>query len=196
MPKYFNFRDDRNQTRFDDLLKKERCHHHLPTSGHPRCKRNVIIGSPFCFQHRKNIRVGPSTLPNAGTGLFADNGTQNNAVVFDKNDQITDYHGENVSRAVISNRYGNRATAPYGIELNRDQAMDGALKRGLGTLINHQPKHKANTRFSVARNRQNVHLVATKKIRNHKEMFVNYGKTYKLREPGVSYSTNSSKYNI
>ena len=74
--------------------------------------------------------------------------------------------------------------------------MDGALKRGLGTLINHQPKHKANTRFSVARNRQNVHLVATKKIRNHKEMFVNYGKTYKLREPGVSYSTNSSKYNI
>jgi hypothetical protein len=95
------------------------------------------MGLPFCFQHRVkelNIKVAPSTIPNAGKGLFADNGTHDNAIVFEKNDKITTYYGDIVNRNTIIDRYGT-STAPYGLEITKNKYTDGAMKRGLGTLI-------------------------------------------------------------
>lgn len=191
MPQYFHYRSP--QTQFDGILKHERCRHIL-RNGH-RCKRNVILGLPFCFQHRSKIKVATSTIPHAGLGLFAHNGTDNDAVVFQKKDEIAPYYGELVTPAIREERYGTM-TAPYGLELTRQEAMDGALKRGLGTLVNHKPNREANTRFSVKRNKKEVNLVATKTIRNRKELFVNYGRQYKWNEPGVIYSTNKAKYKV
>lgn len=196
MPKYFHFRDG-NEIRFDGELKRKRCQYHLPT-GH-RCKRNVIIGLPYCFQHRVRtlkVRVAPSTVPNAGTGLFAYNGTNDNEFVFEKNETVAPYYGENVNHDTLTARYGDDATAPYGIEMSRTQYMDAALSRGLGSLTNHQNSNRTNTRFSVARDRRSVNIVATRRIRNNSELFVNYGRQYRMIEPGVTYSTNSSRYHV
>lgn len=202
MPQYFHFRSPDTQSpsvkslllhSFDDELKTERCPHILYNG--LRCKRNVTMGLPFCFQHRGNLKVDTSTIPNAGKGLFANNGSKDDAVVFEKNDIITPYYGELVAPAVILDRYGDY-TAPYGLEITQDRYTDGALRRGLGSLINHKPDKYANVRFSIKRNKQEVNLVATKTIRNKKELFVNYGRRYKFNEPGVYYSTNHAKYKL
>jgi len=191
MPKYFHFRGP--DSHFDGQLVMEQCRH--TKANGVRCKRHVVIGLPYCFQHRKRLKVGTSTIPNSGLGLFADNGSNNNDIVFQNKDEIIPYYGQQVTRNDIINRYGT-STAPYGIQVTNANFQDGALKRGLGTLVNHKSNKDANVRFSVKRNKRDVGLVATKRIRNKQELFVNYGKSFKLRQPRVFYSTNHSKYSL
>ena len=77
-------------------------------------------------------------------------------------------------------RYGSY-TAPYGIQISKRQNEDGALHRGIGSLVNHPPHNgRSNARFSVSK--QRIVLVATKNIRNNQEIFVNYGRDYRFNE--------------
>ena len=51
MPQYFHYRNTPDDISWDEQLKTKRCEFHK-TDGQ-RCKRNVIIGLPYCFQHRE-----------------------------------------------------------------------------------------------------------------------------------------------
>jgi hypothetical protein len=184
MPYKFTFKVQ-NETYFAANLICEQCRGQ--TKHGIRCSRNTCIGTSWCFQHlasNKHLRIQKSTLPNAGKGIFAVDVTSKEptTIVFRNGQQIIAYDGEMIHKDTTQERYGDY-TAPYGIRVTRTIDEDGALHRGIGTLVNHQPTKRANARFSVARNPTRIVLVATKNIHHGKEIFVNYGSDYRFNEP-------------
>ena len=79
------------------------------TKNGARCKRTVCIGLPYCFSHLaslKHLKIKPSTIPNAGKGLFAiDNTKRPNAVIFNQNAVICEYNGEIIDKNELIHRY-------------------------------------------------------------------------------------------
>ena len=72
MPYRFTFIID-NQVRYTALLHGTRCTHINPHN-HRRCTRKVYIGINLCWQHDRTdlkLKIAPSTISNAGKGLFA-----------------------------------------------------------------------------------------------------------------------------
>ena len=65
-------------------------------------------------------------------------------------DEIIPYFGENVTRHELDRRYGHNNTAPYGIQ-KRNGFEDGALSRGVGTLVNHKPEGRDNVALKNSR---------------------------------------------
>ena len=195
MPNFFEFSIN-HRIRFRGQLTTEQCS--CISSIGRRCRNKTVIGSGYCWQHLlsiKHLRIKPSTIPNAGEGLFALNkripiGT----LMFQEGDKLVEYHGEIINHNELERRYGDK-TAPYGIEINHNRYEDGALLRGVGTLINHKPLRQSNCRFSISKNNRNpqlnnkINIVATKNIYNGDELFVYYGDDYRFHEPGVSYRT-------
>ncbi len=66
-----------------------------------RCRRQVIIGYEYCFQHlksEKHLTIHNSTLPGAGLGLFAyaygNVNAQPPAIVFKIGDTICQYQAK------------------------------------------------------------------------------------------------------
>ncbi len=80
------------------------------------------------------------------------------------------------------------------MELHKKVFEDASVIRGIGALINHFPS-KANCRLSINRNNRCV-IVASKNIRNGDELYLNYGRQYKLHENVVATSTNKSKFKV
>lgn len=189
---YFHFETPDNET-LHLKLNVERCHY-IKGDGQ-QCKNRVCIGTPFCHIHRKyeyKLKIMQSTIPNAGIGLFVQNDEEpENAIIVKKNAKICPYAGEIINREELLRRYGDY-TAPYGIQISNDIYEDGAVFRGIGSLINHS-RRNANCRFSVGRNKK-INIVAIKNIRNGKELFVDYGNDYVMHEYGVVYKTNRNKY--
>lgn len=78
-------------------------------------------------------------------------------------------------------------TAPYGIHINRDRFEDGAIHRGVATLVNQSPRaNMTYARFGVSRNR--IVLFTNKNIRNDAEILVRYGNEYRFDE-NTQYAT-------
>ncbi len=154
-----------------------------------------MIGTGYCFQHLrkyKHLRIGTSTLAGAGKGLFAyDKAKGVNDIVFKEGEEIIPYDGELIDEEELDNRYTEHYTAPYGIEISKikDLYEDGALHRGVGSLVNHANMSKADVRFSITK-KDRVVLRATKAIRNNQELFVNYGREYRFSEP----TSNTTKF--
>lgn len=188
MPYIFKFLIN-HHLHFEAPLESEQCV--ATTNSGQRCKRNTVIGCGYCYTHLlklKHLRIKTSTIEGAGKGLFALDPTESdNAIIFKKDDKIIKYDGELVDRDELDERYGGY-TAPYGVEISRtkDEYEDGALHRGVGTLVNHSTRD-ANCRFSVTRN-GNIVLKATRNIRNNKEILVDYGRNYNFNED-TSYKT-------
>ena len=110
-----------------------------------------------------------------------------NAIILRTGTKLIEYDGELVDSTTLEERYGDD-TAPYGIHINRDRFEDGALHRGVGTLVNQSPvANRTNARFGVSKNR--IVLFATKNIRNGQEIFVRYGSEYRFNE-NTQYTTN------
>lgn len=170
----FTFTDQENRARqFKCVLKSQQCEA-KSKSGH-RCKKRTTIGIPLCWIHLKNdqgLRIKTSSIANAGKGLFT-------LTEIAKNQPIVPYRGELINEKKLIDRYGNK-TAPYAIEIKKGQYIDAACQRGVGALVNHNPK-KANARFTNGRNGR-INIKSTKKILKNGEIFVNYGKKYKMRE--------------
>ena len=187
---YYHFESD--ETTFNKKLNSSRCEHTKDDG--LRCKNNVVIGQQFCHHHRKihNKAISkPSTIPNAGVGLFAfkKNGRVGE-IIFRSGDRVGKYGGEIINEAELIRRYGTK-TAPYTVQLRRGLYADAGAKRSLMSMINHS-ETRNNCRFSVGRdNRANV--VAIKDIKFNKELFLDYGDEYKMDEDTCS-STNRSKY--
>ena len=149
-----------------------------------QCKRRTCIGTGWCYTHlqsEKHLQIKPSTIPHGGKGLFASDKTKGaNDIVFRAGTRLIEYDGELVDRETLQHRYGDE-TAPYGIHIRQDRFEDGALHRGVGTLVNQSPRATmTNARFGIGRNR--IVLFTTKNIRNGQEIFVRYGNEYRFDE--------------
>ena len=193
--KYFHFHTPDGDD-FDAPLETHRCRANSKASG-TRCKNRVTIGLSTCWQHtlsQKFLQVKTSTIPEAGEGLFARKGPvdDRSIVVFKPGEVVCQYNGEIISQQTLESRYG-QFTAPYGVELRAGRKEDGALSRGIGTLINHYPRKK-NCRIAI--NRANrAQIISTKRIFNGDELYVSYGKSYRFNE-NVETSTNNRKYTV
>jgi hypothetical protein len=203
MPSLFTFRVN-NQNFFSCKLESSRCTDQ--TKQHQRCKRTVVIGTPFCHAHllyRRHLRIKATTLRNLppdAKGLFAIDPMlpiNNNAALFHGGDIITEYVGQNMSKEQLTRRYAD-LTAPYGAELIGGRIQDLACLRGVGALPNHQNKHLCKVEFKNgwrhdANNQRIYHLTIKvkpgKTIRNGEEIFIHYGDDYNFHEPGVSHTT-------
>ena len=163
-----------------------------------RCSRRTVIGIGMCWQHlqsNEHLRIKMSRIPNAGKGLFASDTTENDdSVVFRKNDLICQYDGELIDLDELEERYDDK-TAPYGYKLNANRFEDGALHRGVGTLANRPPPGTVgNATFTITHGRgphSRCQLRASRNIRNYQEIYVPYGNTYHMNEPGVVYTTKN-----
>ena len=196
MPYEFKFSVDGHK-RFVGTLQVDTCVH-VNQKSHQRCKRRVSIGVPYCWQHMqvdKHLKIKASTIPGAGKGLYAYDGTRNSGkVVFKPKQLIADYDGEHISKAVLVSRYGSH-TAPYGAQLTKDTYEDGALRRGIGTLPNHSTRRFTNAELIVGRTggRPEVKVRATKNIRSDKEVLVSYGRAYKMSEDTTHTTTRKRR---
>jgi len=197
MPYKFKF-ERPNEECFTCNLQRERCTG-FNKNGIDRCKRECYIPTNYCYQHLqsiKHLKIAPSTIPNAGKGLFAFDKTQpQDAIIFRPNQTIIEYRGERTTQTEIDNRYGD-FTAPYALQVNRNLFIDSACNRGIGSLANttRNTNFRTNARLSVSNtNHGSASLKATSNIRNGREIFVPYGSSYRLNENGVECSTKYVK---
>ena len=182
------------QVTFSGNLQGRRCIGHCRNG--IRCSRRSVIGCPYCYQHLKSdrhLRIKPSTIHNAGKGLYAEDSTQApNAIIFRRDDDIIEYIGETIDRAELNRRYHHH-TAPYALQVRGDNSnplyIDAATIRGVGSLSNHRAGHHQNARLVVNFQNNTARLRATKNIRNGEEIFVSYGHQYHINEAGVQYRT-------
>jgi hypothetical protein len=184
------------QVTFRANLRGQRCIGHRRDG--QRCARRSVIGCPYCFQHLRSdrhLRIKPSSIPNAGKGLYAEDTTQaQNAIIFRRGDDIIEYIGENITRQQLNQRYQIH-TAPYAIQVRGDDNsngplyIDSALVRGVGSLSNHRAGNHQNAKFVVNFRNNTAKLRAIKNILNNSEIFVNYGHQYQIHEVGVNYRT-------
>jgi hypothetical protein len=137
------------------------------------------------------LEIKPSTIPNAGKGLFAYKD-------FKKNEFVAPYDGELIDKAEVEKRYGRgKFVAPYTIHVSGDKYLDAALVRGVAAYANHKNKAQSNTRFSVHRSNKTVNIKSTKAIKKGQEIFVSYGKDsskFIKGMQGVHYKTRPFKY--
>ena len=155
-----------------------------------QCKRKVVIGYTFCFQHllqKKKLRIKQSTLGNF-QGLFAQDSLRilNDDILFRRNDVITQYIGERIDNNVLVERYGIY-TAPYAVKVNDNSVIDSALVRGVGSLANSGNRNTNNAKLEKYGNR--IRIVATKNIRNGTEILLSYGNEYIMNEEGTEFRT-------
>ena len=189
---YFHFHSD--DKHIDKKLVTNRCEH--LKANNQLCKNKITIGQKLCHIHRLielHLKVKKSNIPNAGKGLFCKDPTKGaNDIIFRKGDKICNYNGELITEVELNNRYGDD-TAPYAIELHRKRYSDGAIVRGVGTLLNHSTKAKSNVRFSIKQDNSDITIVAIKNIKNGAELLINYGRAYKFNEPGVISYTGANE---
>jgi SET domain-containing protein len=178
------------------------------------CKRLTVIGLRWCAKHMAQdlkLKIKTATNPSHGKGVFAVGNSGN--VVFKKGHVITYYDGEFITTEEMNSRYKGDLyshTAPYALEVF-DQVVDGkiishitgcedgALHRGIGTMINHSRRFNAKYQLrempphiskgldeNVPKNRQNcVAVIAVKPIRGGEEIFVDYSEDYEFNDVAV-----------
>jgi hypothetical protein len=182
-----------NDIAFQCNLETNRCIAH--NKNNTRCKRRVAIGLPYCCIHlptNLHLKIKPSTIPNAGKGLFAFDKTKgNDFIVFKKGQVICEYGGDLISVEECNRRYSEDHTAPYGIQLKNDTIQDCACNRGIGSIANTaERKRDNNAEFYIAtRPTRQIKLKAKRNILNNTEIFVDYGNEYDIHEDNVHYKT-------
>lgn len=158
-----------------------------------QCKNKTVMGSSHCYSHllyKHSLRIKESNLLNAGLGLFAIDAMNkdDNAIIFRKGDTIIEYAGEIIDEEELEERYADK-TAPYTVAISKDVYEDAAKIRGVGALANTHPRNN-NATLSVYRGK--AKLKATKNIRNGEEIYLSYGKAYKLNDPDVEHYTTKA----
>nr|WPF46678.1 MAG: hypothetical protein [Lake Baikal virophage 9] len=188
---------------FEGTLLRERCI--AIDENNRRCRKYVSIGRPYCSIHRVSemkLDIRPSTIKQAGNGLFACDPTKSkNAIIFKKGKPICEYIGDRISFAKNDKRYDDQSvkppiiyTAPYSINADNKYQLDSSLNRGIASLSNEKSEEKSNAQlqdypFPPEKGVQaKVYLEAIKNIRNNQEIFCWYGNDYSLKEP-TSYVT-------
>jgi hypothetical protein len=197
MVKYFHWHIPDLDIYYDKPLQSNRCEEIKP-DGH-QCRRKVVMGAPYCNIHLKYkhfLVIRDSTIQNAGKGVFVFHPQkQEDEIIFKKGERICYYEGEVLTHDQFLERYtAHDKTAPYTVQLHNNKFEDGALKRGIGSLLNHKRMSGCNCKLSISHNNR-AQIIATKNIYNYEELFINYGRSYRFNEAGVETSTNNKKYN-
>ena len=193
MPKEFRY-SIANQLHFSCKLNSTQCQSAQGKSGE-RCRRRCITGFEFCFLHlqsKLNLKIKDSTLPGAGKGLFAfDRTKEPDDIVFRAGDKIAQYNGELINAEQLAERYDGH-TAPYAVELSKTQAIDSACKRGVGSLGNTNPGGN-NATLAISTANKTASIKSTKNIRNGQEVFISYGRSYRMDDGGTHKTVNVRK---
>ena len=207
MPYQFEYRINNTNHLFRCNITSVRCEANTKTGA--RCSRMCAIGTPFCYSHllsEKRLRIKDSIH---GKGLFAQvsRSPADQRVVFRDRDVIVEYTGETIDVDTLNSRYDldedTQYTAPYAYEIRKDASyVDSACNRGIASLANHKSRSRANAKFVKTRNANGVYtgvkLVATKSIKNNREIFACYGTNYSFHDPTTHRTTyrrrNSSRF--
>jgi len=200
MVKYFHFHNTLTGKKYDRALGHDECT--LNRINGMKCRKRCQIGMSICWIHllsECNLRIKTSVIPNCGMGLFAlRKKVIDDSPIFTKNQKICNYGSQIINETDLQGRYGNR-TAPYALSISNDRYEDGAVERGIGSLINHNPR-KANCKFVIGNNSKG-YIRATKKIFHNEELYLNYRPRgtrkkgrYEFNEPGVITSTNYKRF--
>jgi hypothetical protein len=158
-----------------------------------QCKRTSCRYLPYCSQHTKSklgLEVKPSTIPEAGNGLFA---VKN----FHKGDKISEYIGRILTKSQIDALYGTSHSdlSPYAVKVSRDLYIDASCFRSIAAFANYSPS-KNNAELATNYLTNQVFLWATKNIPMGSEIFTDYGREYFLEDgPKPVFSTSSRKLN-
>lgn len=190
---YFSYYNANNERVFYSRMFSGQCSFFKKNG--ERCKRRCVIPFEYCASHIQpafNVSIRPSTIPEAGKGLFADNGTDDNSIVFKKNDVILQYFGEFLTRQELNDRYRD-GTAPYAISLNNNKFVDSALLRSTSSIANTK-RNNNNSSFSISNSTNSIKIKATKNIRNKQEIFVSYGNQYNFPNEDPKYDYKVRNY--
>ena len=150
-----------------------------------RCARFTCYALPYCVQHLRaaGLRVGPSTIPGAGRGLFVA-GSRG----FARGQRIVPYLGELKSAARLDAEYGVDGTAPYALTVRSGSGwvLDAACARGAASLANSvhgtsgEPNAEVRVRAGGGQCGDEAWLVATERIPPGNEVLIDYGSEYEL----------------
>lgn len=184
---YFSFYDDefpQGNRIFYSRLYSGRCRANNKNGN--RCNKRCVIGIEFCHTHMPSLlNVQIRDAGPLGLGLFAYNpNIGENDIVFRKNQKIVNYEGEVLTNDQINDRY-DWNNAPYAMQVgnaHNARNIDGAIHRGIGTMINHGTHMQSNVIFQHDRARHRVLLKAKKNIRNNQQLFANYGDAYEFHD--------------
>ena len=165
-----------------------------------QCRNRCQIGLFYCWVHlRSEMKLRIKDAGVLGKGLFADNGTSNNDVVFRSRDIVIEYDGEPLDEAQRHERYGNH-TAPYGVGYDANTFYDCGISRCAGGLVNHRSHSQANCVFSInnQNNRVRIKVQEGNQIKNGQQIFASYtskvpGSRYRMNEAGVNTYTSTRK---
>jgi hypothetical protein len=140
------------------------------------CKLRTCIRLPYCFIHARKIlylEVKSSTIPNGGCGLFT---TKDRS----KNDKIAEYIGESLSVSEYKTRYPHE-NGKYVLQIKKGLYSNAKCIRGIAAMANTKKnKSDCNAFFSVSFKTGTASLKLSKNIKQGDEIFVYYGKEYKL----------------
>jgi SET domain-containing protein len=146
-----------------------------------RCKRRVAKGY-YCWQHAENqlhLRIKPSKIPHSGFGLFDAKSP------FRINQHIAEYTGEKQTPDEYENEHNHR----YGLQYSQNLIINpkktstsfaqyaNTLKRN--NVISGQP-HANNAKFTRDTRNRKIWLTAKTNIQPGQEIFVNYGRSYRI----------------
>jgi hypothetical protein len=146
---------------------------------------------PYHTAKLHNLVIRPSTLPNAGLGLFAT--TQFYSPMI-----LGEYKGEVLTQAQIDARYGKgpKDFGPYALMVHKNYILDAAVERCLGAYINDGRDVKpSNVKWVCKHDKEppytpHMFLVAIQDIRIDDEILVSYGADYwECLQEGPSYNT-------
>jgi len=207
MPYEFNYtlRKERGNINksFKCYLKHSRCEH---VHNGRRCKRVLVIGLPYCWQHLSSIsHLKVKNVPaKGGKGLFA-HWPGHVGPVFQKGDTICQYFGDMLSPDQRAERYHIEGISPYGVqpgmrprndtqnEYNQTTAIDSSCIRSIGSLINTPNENeRSNAKFGgypLNSNRLNINCVRS--INHGDEILIGYGGGYWQKNKFIQHSTNA-----
>lgn len=142
-----------------------------------RCKRQTIKYSRYCFQHAKELQglqINPSTIPEAGNGLFASRDLPSNYKI----DYARDI--DKMTRNEVEERYPGDTVGQY-VLCERQECWDArSTQAGLGRYINHRSR-RPNCKFIVYKGKS--YLRTTRKVKKGEELLVSYGRKFFIEKP-------------
>jgi hypothetical protein len=177
--------------RFTPIVVRERCHA-IGKNGQ-RCSKKTLRGI-YCFIHHRSlehIKIAPSTIPNAGLGLFAVAPTKippADGIEFHRGDKIVPYNGD----VIVVNRNDEAdAGDNYALQIkqhpltlisarrtNTGSGRYANAKRGGAAFNNAQLRFNNRAMSNVPLKDKEGYLEATKDIKPGDEITVVYGRSF------------------
>jgi len=137
------------------------------------CGKQTSV-EPLCPTHLARIfgvAVRPSSIPDAGLGLFTLRDIRKNSIIVPPYTGVT--HSADSIRALYQD-----GSAPCTLQINNDVFVDASYQRSWAAFINHAERKKANARFAIWTARRVANIRATRDIKAGSEIFIDYGNDY------------------